>query len=84
MSETASQLTGVLLFAQPFFQIKENIKAPRHWPVVVVVVVVVAAAMVVVVVVVVVGGGGIHRWPVSNAENVSIWWRHNGSNIVCQ
>ena len=21
---------------------------------------------------------GIHRWPASNAENVSIWWRHHG------
>ena len=35
--------------------------------------------------------GGIHRWPVnfpaqkaSNAENVSVWWRHHvGNDIFC-
>ena len=34
MSAKASQITGFRLFAQPFVQgqIKENIKAPRHWP----------------------------------------------------
>ena len=34
MNAMESQITGVLLFAQPFFlaQIKENTKAPRHWP----------------------------------------------------
>ena len=33
---------------------------------------------------------GIHRWPVnspaqraSNAENISIWWRHNDNGIPC-
>ena len=51
------------LFTQPFIQaqIKENIKAPRHWPF----------------------GGEFtgQRWipltKASNAENVSIWWRHH-------
>ena len=34
MSPMASQITGVLLFAQRFVQaqIKQNINAPRHWP----------------------------------------------------
>ena len=54
------------LFTQPFIrvQIKENIKARRHW----------------------------HLWPVtgefpaqmaSNAENVSIWWRHHAYLNSC-
>ena len=25
---------------------------------------------------------GIHRWPASNAENVSIWWRHHAPDFV--
>ena len=34
MSEMVSQITASRLFTQPFVQaqIKENIKAPRHWP----------------------------------------------------
>ena len=46
------------LFTQPFIQapIKENIKAPRHWPLC--------------------GPGR-----ASNAENVSIWWRHHASGV---
>ena len=34
MSTMASQITTSPLFTQPFIQvqIKENIKAPRHWP----------------------------------------------------
>ena len=34
MSAMASQITASRLFAQPFVQalIKENIKAPSHWP----------------------------------------------------
>ena len=48
------------LFAQPFIQvqIKENIKASRHWPL---------------------WGELTGEFPAqrtSNAENVSIWWRH--------
>ena len=50
-------------FAQPFVQaqIKENIKAPRHWPLC--------------------GEFTGDRWipsqRASNAENISIWWRHH-------
>ena len=46
------------LFTQPFIQvqIKENIKAPRHWPLC--------------------GEFTGDRQMDSNAENVSIWWRH--------
>ena len=49
------------LFTQPFIQaqIKENIKAPRHWPLC---------------------GEFTGEFPAqmaSNAENVSIWWRHH-------
>ena len=45
-----------ILFAQPFIQtqIKENIKAPRHWPLC-----------------------REFTQMASNAENVSIWWRHH-------
>ena len=34
MSAMASQITASRMFVQPFVQaqIKENIKAPRHWP----------------------------------------------------
>ena len=34
MGAIASQITSLRLFTQPFIQtqIKENIKAPRHWP----------------------------------------------------
>ena len=52
------------LFTQPFIQtqIKENIKASRHWPLC--------------------GEFTGPRWipaqMASNAENVSIWWRHYG------
>ena len=60
MSVMASQITGVSIVFQPFVQaqIKENIKAPRHWPL----------------------RGVTGEFPaqgVSNAENVSIWWRHH-------
>ena len=46
------------LFTQPFIraQIKENIKAPRHWPLC----------------------GEFTAQMASNAENISIWWRHHG------
>ena len=64
MTTMASQITSASrLFTQPFIQtqIKENIKAPRHWPLC---------------------GGftGTGEFPAqraSNAENVSIWWRHH-------
>ena len=34
MGAMASQITNLTIFTQPFIQaqIKENIKAPRHWP----------------------------------------------------
>ena len=34
MGEMASQITSLTVVAQPFIQaqIKENTKAPRHWP----------------------------------------------------
>ena len=56
------------LFAQSFIQaqIKENIKVPRHWPLC--------------------GEftrtGEIPAQRVSNAENVSIWWRHHDAAIL--
>ena len=59
----AYQITRLTLFTQPFIQaqIKENIKAPHHWPLC--------------------GEFTGHRWipaqMASNAENVSIWWRHD-------
>ena len=59
----ASQMVSLMLFTQPFIQaqIKENIKALRHWPLW--------------------GEFTGDRWNptqrASNAENVSIWWRHN-------
>ena len=61
MSAIVPQITSVpICLLNRLFkaQMKENIKAPRHWPY-----------------------GGEHtgdipaQW-VSNAENVSIWWRH--------
>ena len=62
MGAMASQITS-RLFTQPFIQaqIKENIKAPRHWPL---------------------WGNSLltGEFPAqmaSNAENVSIWWRHH-------
>ena len=51
------------LFTEPFIraQIKENIKAPRHWPLCVEFT----------------GTGEFPAQMASNAENVSIWWRHH-------
>ena len=64
MSAMASQITGVSTVYSTVFQaqIKENIKAPHHWPM---------------------WGestgdrGGFPSQMASNAENVSIWWRHH-------
>ena len=54
-----SQITASRLFTQPFIQaqIKENIKAPRHWPLC----------------------GEFTAQMASNADNVSIWWRHHAT-----
>ena len=51
------------MFIQPFIQtqIKENIKAPRHWPL--------CGEFT--------GDQWIPAQMASNAENVSIWWRHH-------
>ena len=63
MNVMASQITS-LTIVYPFIleQIKENIKAVRHWPLW--------------------GEFTGDRWishtKASNAENVSIWWRHHG------
>ena len=61
LSRLKSPASG--LFTKPFVQaqIKENIKAPRHWPC---------------------WGnspvtGEFPAQSASNAENVSIWWRHH-------
>ena len=53
-------------FTQPFIrvQIKENIKAPRHWPL--------CGEFTVT--------GEFPTQRASNAENVSIWWRHHEVN----
>ena len=53
------------LFTQPFIQtqIKENIKAPRHWPL--------CGEFS--------GTGEFPAQRASYAENVSIWWRHHGT-----
>ena len=64
MSAMASKSPVSRLFTQPFIQkqIEENTKAPRHWPLC--------------------GEFTGDRWipaqNASNAENVSIWWRHHG------
>ena len=55
------------LFTQPFIrvQIKENIKAPRHWPL--------WGEFT--------GTGEFPTQMASNVENVSNWWRHHGVAI---
>ena len=53
------------LFTQSFIQIKENIKAPRHWPL--------CGEFT--------GTGEFPAQMASNAENVSISWRHHGVRI---
>ena len=66
ISVTEFQITGVSIFTQPFVQaqIKENMKAPRHSPM---------------------WGnspmtGEFLAQVVSNAEIISIWWRHYGAS----
>ena len=63
MSLMASQTPAPRLFTQPFIQtqIKENIKAPRHWPL--------CGEFT--------GTGEFPAQRASYAENVSIWWRHH-------
>ena len=61
MGTMASQSLAYRLFSELFVSahIKDNIKAPRHWPLW--------------------GEFAGDRWMASNAENVSIWWRHNAA-----
>ena len=56
------------LFTQPFIQaqIKENIEAPRHWPL--------CGEFT--------GDQWIPRKMASNTENVSIWWRHHVNRLI--
>ena len=63
MTTMVSQITSSRLFAQSFIQaqIKENIKALRHWPL--------CGEFT--------GTGEFPAQRASNAENVSIWWRHH-------
>ena len=58
------------MFTQPFIQthIKENIKAPRHWPL--------CGEFT--------GTGEFPAQRASYAENVSIWWRHHGVQCQLQ
>ena len=58
------------LFTQPFIyaQIKENIKAPRHWPV--------WKEFT--------GEWWIPAQRANNAENVSVWWRHHMLHRSCR
>ena len=67
MSVMASQITGVLMFTQPFAQVlsKENIKTPHHWPLW-------GGSTVT---------GGFPSQKASNVENVSIWWRHHAIGL---
>ena len=63
MTTMASQITSLTVFTQPFIQtqIKENIKAPRHWPL--------CGEFT--------GTGEFPAQRASYAENVSILWRHH-------
>ena len=61
MSVMASQITGVsIVYLNRLAQIKENIKAPHHWPLW-------GNSPV---------SGWIHAQRANNAENGPIWWRH--------
>ena len=68
MGAIASPIPTSRLFTQPFIQtqIKENIKAPRHWPLCVEFT----------------GTGEFPAQMASNAENVSIWWRHHVESVI--
>ena len=56
------------MFTQPFIwaPIKADIKAPRHWPL--------CGEFT--------GTGEFPAQMASNAENVSIWWRHHDNEIL--
>ena len=63
MGMMASQITSLTIVYSTVIQaqIKENIKAPRHWPL--------CREFT--------GSGEFPAQRASNAENVSIWWRHH-------
>ena len=63
MGAIAFQITNLTIVFQPIIQaqIKENTKTPRHWPLCGEVT----------------GPGEFPAQMASNAENVSIWWRHH-------
>ena len=64
MGAMASQITSLTIVYSIVIQaqIKENIKAPRHWPL--------RGDFT--------GTGEFPSEMASNAETVSIWWRHHG------
>ena len=66
MTTIASEITSLTIVYQPFIraQIKVNIKAPRHWPL--------CGEFT--------GTGEFPAQMASNAENVSIWWRHHAKH----
>ena len=63
MGPIASQITSLTIVYSTVYQtqITENIKAPRHWPL--------CGKFT--------GTGEFPAQMASNAENVSIWWRHH-------
>ena len=67
MDTMASEITSLAIIYSVFIQaqIKENIKAPRHWPLL-------GNSPVI---------GEFPAQMTSNAENVSIWWRHHETHI---
>ena len=66
MSALASQIISVSIVCSTV-EIKENIKAPRHWPL--------CGEFT--------GTGEFLVQMASNAENVSIWWRHHAKASAC-
>ena len=68
MTTTASQITSLMVvYSTVYSQIKENIKAPRHWPL--------CGEFT--------GTGEFPAQRASNAENVFIWWRHHADVFLC-
>ena len=65
MGTMASQITSLTIVYSTVIQaqIKENIKAPSHWPL--------CREFT--------GTGEFPAQMASNTENVSIWWRHHGT-----
>ena len=70
MGAMVPQITSLTIVYSTVYsaQIKEIIKAPRHWPL--------CGEFTVT--------GEFPAQRASNAENVSIWWRHHGDGTVLQ